>query len=335
MMSRVERSFEIAKKQRVLALMEQPDDNEKRAESLVGKAQDLASRQENLGLEKQGIEEKQKQIAEKDEAVLQLCQKMKQRFELMKDLESLKQSAETGSKEQKNLVKEVSSQLDEMRKELVQQMHDEISVRRSDREWYKKQVDLDNELRMLEEGEGTQPQEGNGGGIQLQEGEGRGTEPQEGEGGGTELQDGEEGGTQQLSHKELVELLKDKMKSQLVQAKVKIEQQMEPHLLASTVEEHKEAWYYRVFAACCCVNQAMINPVPINTDAVEQAEKELAEAVEQFGTEFCGALCIGFDSESHGLASVLARIFYRVSHLVQIAFGFIMILTGNCDKSCT
>ena len=49
---------------------------------------------------------------------------------------------------------------------------------------------------------------------------------------------------------------------------------------------------------------------------IAQTEKELALAVKQSGNEFCGALCIGFDSESQGFASALARIFYRVRKLL-------------------
>jgi hypothetical protein len=48
---------------------------------------------------------------------------------------------------------------------------------------------------------------------------------------------------------------------------------------------------------------------------IAQTEKELALAVKQSGNEFCGALCIGFDSESQGFASALARIFYRVGFI--------------------
>jgi hypothetical protein len=47
----------------------------------------------------------------------------------------------------------------------------------------------------------------------------------------------------------------------------------------------------------------------------EQLKEQLKLAVELSGKEFCGVLCIGFDSESQGFASALARIFYRVGFI--------------------
>ena len=44
-------------------------------------------------------------------------------------------------------------------------------------------------------------------------------------------------------------------------------------------------------------------------------ERNFVLALQHSGENYCGALCIGFDSESQGFASTLARIFQRVYKL--------------------
>lgn len=46
--------------------------------------------------------------------------------------------------------------------------------------------------------------------------------------------------------------------------------------------------------------------------ALSNAEEQLLVALKQSGKFLCGALCIGFDSESQGIPSALARVFLRV-----------------------
>ena len=78
------------------------------------------------------------------------------------------------------------------------------------------------------------------------------------------------------------------------------------------------------------------NPAELGVDAVtrqvrqelENRERKLVLALEQGGKKYCGALCIGFDSESRGFASALARIFYRVSCVCNL--GTVPSFTFDC-----
>ena len=144
---------------------------------------------------------------------------------------------------------------------------------------------------------GTQPQGGGGGGTQPQGGGGGGTQPQGGGDGGTQLQGGGDGGTHPQGGGDGGTQPQGGGDGGDGGDQLNI-LQLSYADLAKHLKKETES-------------QLTIATEKIQNGQLEAEQLKLAE--ELSGKEFCGALCIGFDSESQGFASALARIFYRVS----------------------